>query len=261
MARTPRRGCSRRRQHAAHAGRPCENAAAACADAVERGMALAQRHRARARRQRRRGGGAGPRRAGPAADTGLRYSHLGFAYRDAVQGRTVWRVAHKLNHCGSAERGVVPPGPGRVLPRPPAPLRSRFHRARAASCSRNCCRCCATTQRLAQWHDAALQHVGLPVGARPTSKATSGRSKRWPAPPSRQPASRRQAQAWLQLRGYEPTTLRLGAMTRLGGRATPSQHRVRRPPERQALFRSHRDRDGRLGVCVAATLGGSARPP
>ena len=35
-------------------------------------------------------------------------------------------------------------------------------------------------------------------------------------------SSRRQAQAWLQLRGYEPTTLRLGAMTRLGARATPA---------------------------------------
>src|SRR5690349_1807376 len=28
----------------------------------------------------------------------LRYSHLGFAYRD---GKT-WRVLHKLNHCGAA---------------------------------------------------------------------------------------------------------------------------------------------------------------
>ena len=32
--------------------------------------------------------------------------------------------------------------------------------------------------------------------------------------------TRRSAQAWLQLRGYEPTALRLGALTRLGARAT-----------------------------------------
>lgn len=31
---------------------------------------------------------------------------------------------------------------------------------------------------------------------------------------------REQAQAWLRLRDYRPTTLRLGALTRLGGRLT-----------------------------------------
>ncbi len=32
--------------------------------------------------------------------------------------------------------------------------------------------------------------------------------------------TRAQAQAWLQSQGYQPTTLRLGALTRLGARAT-----------------------------------------
>ena len=35
---------------------------------------------------------------------GLRYSHLGIAYRDdaALDGRGAWRVVHKLNECGSS---------------------------------------------------------------------------------------------------------------------------------------------------------------
>jgi hypothetical protein len=35
---------------------------------------------------------------------GLRYSHLGIAYRDdaALEGRGAWRVVHKLNECGSS---------------------------------------------------------------------------------------------------------------------------------------------------------------
>ena len=35
---------------------------------------------------------------------GLRYSHLGIAYRDeaALGGRGAWRVVHKLNQCGSS---------------------------------------------------------------------------------------------------------------------------------------------------------------
>jgi hypothetical protein len=32
--------------------------------------------------------------------------------------------------------------------------------------------------------------------------------------------TRDQAQAWLKFKGYEPTTLKLGALTRLGGRMT-----------------------------------------
>jgi hypothetical protein len=32
--------------------------------------------------------------------------------------------------------------------------------------------------------------------------------------------TRQQAQAWLQYKGYEPTTLKLGPLTRLGGRVT-----------------------------------------
>jgi hypothetical protein len=32
--------------------------------------------------------------------------------------------------------------------------------------------------------------------------------------------SREQAQAWLKLKDYQPTTLRIGALTRLGGRMT-----------------------------------------
>ena len=32
-------------------------------------------------------------------------------------------------------------------------------------------------------------------------------------------ASREQAQAWLKFRGYQPSVLRIGAMTRLGARA------------------------------------------
>ena len=32
--------------------------------------------------------------------------------------------------------------------------------------------------------------------------------------------SREQAQAWLQFKGYEPTTLRLGPLTRMGARVS-----------------------------------------
>src|SRR6476620_10462997 len=44
---------------------------------------------------------------------GLRYSHLGFAYRDrAADGAIVWRVLHKLNQCGTADSAMYRQGLG-----------------------------------------------------------------------------------------------------------------------------------------------------
>ena len=44
---------------------------------------------------------------------GLRYSHLGIAYREmAPDGRARWRVLHKLNQCGTAYAGVYRQGLG-----------------------------------------------------------------------------------------------------------------------------------------------------
>ena len=43
---------------------------------------------------------------------GLRYSHLGIAYREeaALDGRGAWRVVHKLNQCGSSRSGIYRQG-------------------------------------------------------------------------------------------------------------------------------------------------------
>ena len=41
-----------------------------------------------------------------------------------------------------------------------------------------------------------------------------------PAAQTRPLYTRESAQAWLQLQGYEPTTLHIGALQRLGGRLT-----------------------------------------
>ena len=44
---------------------------------------------------------------------GLHYSHLGIAYRQPDgKGGHVWRVVHKLNHCGTAEAAIYRQGLG-----------------------------------------------------------------------------------------------------------------------------------------------------
>ena len=202
--------------HTAIAGRPCEDRPLE-AGAVERGMALAE-NTARAL------DASGAQvvllaRAGQdLSKYGLNYSHLGFAYRDTTQGTAVWRVAHKLNHCGSAEAALYRQGLGEFfLDRP--------HRYEAAYVVLN-----ADAQakllpllrdntRLPQWHTPHYNMLAYPWAQ------TYQQSNQWALETlagALEPAAttRRQAQAWLQLRGYEPTVLRLGPLTRLGARAT-----------------------------------------
>jgi len=200
----------------AHAGRPCENQPLQGV-AVERGMALAL-----ATERALDASGADVvmlARAGQDLSAyGLRYSHLGFAYRDLAQGHPVWRVAHKLNHCGTAEAALYRQGLGEFfLDRP--------HRYEAAfvvldlRLQSQLLPLLRDNRRLVQWHTPRYNMLAYPWAQ------TYQQSNQWAIETlagAAEPAAtnRRQAQAWLQLRGYEPTTLRLGPLTRLGARAT-----------------------------------------
>jgi hypothetical protein len=200
----------------AHAGRSCD-AQPLTAQAVERGLALAQ-----STERALDDSGADVvllARAGQDLSRhGLAYSHLGFAYRDSRHGQSVWRVAHKLNHCGSAEGHVYRQGLGEFfLDRP--------HRYEAAfvvlgpDTQAKLLPLLRDNMRLAQWHAPHYNMLAYPWAQ------TYQQSNQWAIETLAggvEPAAltRRQAQAWLQLKGYQPTTLRLGALTRLGARAT-----------------------------------------
>jgi len=203
--------------HGAQAGRPCENQPLE-AGSVERGMALAE---STARALDASGANVVMlARAGQdLSKYGLTYSHLGFAYRDPTpQGATVWRVAHKLNHCGTAEAAVYRQGLGDFfLDRP--------HRYQAAFIVLNpeaqakLLPLLRDNTRVAAWHTPRYNMLAYPWAQ------TYQQSNQWAIETlagALEPAAttRRGAQAWLQLRGYEPTVLRLGALTRLGARAT-----------------------------------------
>ena len=196
----------------AHAGRVCDNKAPT-AQTIERGMALADKVSQALDRS-------GARvvvlaRAGQdLGKYGLRYSHLGFAYKTA---QSPWRVVHKLNQCGTAVAHVDRQGLGDfflddlwryeaawVVPTPAVqnallPLLQ----------DRN---------RLAPMHTPAYNMVAYAWGQK------YQQSNQWAIETlaaAMEPAtirSRAQAQAWLQFKGYVPSTLKLGPLTRLGGR-------------------------------------------
>jgi hypothetical protein len=149
---------------------------------------------------------------------GLAWSHFGFAYREGDGPKSYWRVVHKLNHCGTAQAAVYRQGLAEFfLDRPQRyeaafvplsddaqarllPLLRDNHRVALLNEPRYSMVAYAWATQYQQSNQWALETL---AGAMDDGATTRSR-----------------AQAWLQLRGYVPTTLRIDALTRLGGRLT-----------------------------------------
>ena len=197
---------------AAHAGRSCENKPPR-ADAIQRSMQLAE-HTAQQLDQSGAQVVVLARMGQNLSEYGVRYSHLGLAYRDGDK----WRVVHKLNQCGTAHAAVYRQGLGEfflddlyqyeaavVIPRPEV-------QAKLLPALKD-------NARLAQLNTPAYSMVAYPWAQ------TYQQSNQWALETlamTQEPAAqtRGRAQAWLQLQGYQPTILHISAMKRLGGRLT-----------------------------------------
>jgi hypothetical protein len=198
----------------AHAGRSCEQRPPSTF-AVSRAMQLAEHTATRLTQS-----GASVvviARAGQnLSEYGVRYSHLGFAYREGEGNATVWRVVHKLNQCGSARASIYRQGLGEfflddlweyeaavvvLAPQAQAHLRALL----------------ADNAAVARLDTPAYSMVAYPWSDR------YQQSNQWAIETlalAEDPAAatRVRAQAWLRLHGYEPTTLHLSAFKRLGAR-------------------------------------------
>jgi len=176
---------------------------------------------------------------------GLQWSHLAFAYRDdpapapapfaavpapvmgqiygapynaPAQRRGTWRIVHKLNQCGTAEAAVFRQGLAEFFLDTPFRYEAAYvvpdPEVQAALM-----RTVVDDQRLVQWHTPAYSVVAYPWSTR------YQQSNQWALETlagSLDPSAtnRNRAQAWLQLHDYQPTVLRLDALTRLGARMT-----------------------------------------
>jgi len=177
---------------------------------------------------------------------GLNWSHLAFAYREdmpvvpqiadrlamlgaagaaMVDGlptqrppRGAWRIAHKLNQCGTAEAAVFRQGLAEFFQDTPFRYEAAYvvpnPEVQAALLQ-----VLTDDQRLVQWHTPAYSVVAYPWSTK------YQQSNQWALETlagSLDPAAntRERAQAWLQLHDYQPTVLHIDALTRLGGRMT-----------------------------------------
>lgn len=196
----------------AHAGRSCEQAAPSVVS-VQRAMALAER----AAVELDRSGAqvvALARMGQNLSEYQVRYSHFGFAYREGA----VWRVAHKLNECGTAKAAVFRQGLGEFFLDDLYEYEAAFV-ILAPEAQAKLLPALMDNARLAQLNAPEYSMVAYPWSQ------LYQQSNQWALETlamSQDPSalSRERAQAWLRLKGYEPTALRISAMKRLGGRLT-----------------------------------------
>ncbi|HSH89625.1 MAG TPA: DUF2145 domain-containing protein [Ramlibacter sp.] len=201
----------------AHAGRSCETKKPSV-QTISRGLALAQKTA-----QALEATGAQVVVLGRAGQDlgkyGVRHSHLGFAYREkTAQGGSVWRVVHKLNQCGTAESAIYRQGLGEFY----LDDLWRFEAAWVVLQPDVQARLLPMLQdnrRIAALHHRPYSIVSYAWGQR------YQQSNQWAIETlamAMEPVatSRGQAQAWLRFKGYQPTTLHLGPLTRLGARAS-----------------------------------------
>ena len=149
---------------------------------------------------------------------GLRYSHLGIAYRDdaALGGRGAWRVVHKLNQCGSSRSELYRQGlaeffgDGLYLHEAGVVVLESAIAARLQDQLKD-------DALLATLHEPRYNMLAYPwSGPYQQSNQWAIETIAMLADPS--VVSRAAARQWLRIRDYRPTTLQISPMTRLGAR-------------------------------------------
>lgn len=203
----------------AQAGRSCEERPLQV-QTLERGLAMAERTR-----QALDASGAQVvvlARAGQdLSKYGLRWSHLGLAYRQPVQDTEgqpghVWRVLHKLNHCGTQEAAIYRQGLGEFFLDDPWRLEAAWV-VPAPEVQEKLHALLLDEPRAVALHHRPYNIVSYVWGLK------YQQSNQWgieTLAAAMEPSAfaRERAQAWLRLRDYQPAVLTIGPLQRLGGR-------------------------------------------
>lgn len=146
---------------------------------------------------------------------GIHYSHMGIAYKS---DDGAWRVVHKLNQCGTARASIYSQGLGEfflddlwryeaayTVPAPAVQLKllGLMKGSRTQLLRLNEPAYSVVSYAWGQKYQQSNQWVIETLAQAMEPSAVTGRAR---------------AQAWLQFKGYEPSTITLGPLTRLGGR-------------------------------------------
>jgi hypothetical protein len=202
---------------AAHAGQTCENKPLT-AHSITSAMNLAQRTSAALDTEFLRSGARVVVLARAGQDLskyGLRYSHLGWAYK-TTEGP--WRVLHKLNACGTDSAALYRQGLGEFFMDNPWRYQAAWAVV-APALQDPMFGLLNSPDRSVRLNTRAYNLVSYPWSTR------YQQSNQWALETmalASEPniVNREQAQAWLQFKGYQPTVLRISALSRLGARVS-----------------------------------------
>lgn len=195
----------------AHAGRSCETKPPE-ASRIEKGLTLAERTQTALNLS-------GAKvvmlaRAGQdLSKYGLRYSHLGWAYKTA---NGPWWVVHKLNGCGTADASVYRQGLGEFFLDDPY----RFETAWVVPTVELQEKLLALLQdstRVSAMHSKPYSVVSY-AWATKYQQSNQWALETLAVAMDGNIRSREQAQAWLKYKNYQPSVLKISPLTRLGGR-------------------------------------------
>ena len=146
----------------------------------------------------------------------LRFSHLGFVVRDHPDGK--WTVVHDLNQCGTAVSQLYVQGMGNFFSDDlfayegaimvlPAEMQGRLQKI------------LTSPAQIKRFHEAKYSVVAYPFSTLyQNSNQWALETMASAMAPEGDVATRSEAQRWLKTSGFEPTMLKISAMTRLGGR-------------------------------------------
>jgi hypothetical protein len=145
---------------------------------------------------------------------GLRYSHMAYVWRDHPQGR--WLVVHELNQCGSAQSALFDEGLGNFFLDDMHAYETRIV-VPGFEAQERIAAMLASTAPL-RLHDARYNMLAFPYSTN-YQNSNQWLLETYAASLSDMPIDgRAQAQAWLKLAGYQPITIDIPAVTRLGAR-------------------------------------------
>lgn len=198
----------------AQAGRPCD-LQPPTVQAVQRGLALAAAT-ARALDESRAQVVVLARAGQDLSRYNLQWSHLGFAYRSGDGNNARWRIVHKLNHCGTDEGALYRQGLGEFFMDTPFRYEAAFM-VLGAEAQARLLPLLQDNAAVARLHEPRYNMLAYPWAQ------TYQQSNQWAmetlaAAMEPGATTRARAQAWLQFKGYEPSVLQIGPLTRLGAR-------------------------------------------
>lgn len=145
----------------------------------------------------------------------LRYSHIGFVWRDHPEGR--WLVVHELNRCATAESALFNEGLGNFFMDDMFAFETLILIPNATTQAKLAA--LLASDLPARFHTPQYNMLSYAYSTKYQN------SNQWllelfavASASDAKIGNREQAQAWLKMAGYEPITLNIPTMTRLGGR-------------------------------------------